>query len=399
MIQRVEITLKASNQSRVFRLPVQIGRSANCNIVINDNALDKMILSLDKNSEGDFFIKDQDGNNVSIEILDKIGIGVGDLAEKKPVRKSGPFNKIIDLEQNIIKRVFSKKVPTLLAPKFMPLRILLILLLVSLPVIKNMINKPGTTADVSHKAVKMDFNSINSLNLGYSKNVEFRKKEIILQVILPKSMESEALLFSFEGAGLDKGNEISVFINKNLVYNYQVRKECHKTFCHITMDIPAEYTIPGTNTVTIKHAYPTSPYLLRNFLLKFMPKATQENMIALEYLFALAERYYKDRELAPENLKTSHQTISKAIAMTKEVKFSKELQFKINMLQQKIKDEFKTITKSLNDEISILLKLKKYDKAKYELEKLLRYYPESYWKKRNQIIDTIKLVDKLIKGS
>lgn len=190
--------------------------------------------------------------------------------------------------------------------------------------------------------------------------------------------ENEALPYALTMslAGLDITNELSIHLNGTLIGQTAASLSCIDAYCQREFGIDRALLRKDHNVLQIVHNNPESSYTLKNVFLRAMEPASDEDRELATQLLTSADRYYEERLLLVQNIRTAMDAIEKVETILSTRTGLDSLKPHFSISKRKINDAFQELSKDLLFKLEKELKLGHDKPALALIQDLMKLYPD-----------------------
>jgi hypothetical protein len=243
-----------------------------------------------------------------------------------------------------------------------------------------------TGKDLSQQPISLSAGNVRQLNIKstserdpYARGAAFKFK---IKDITP----DDPYVLTMTLSGLDIAEELSLKVNGNPIGTTPALIACVDVYCQRDFAVDARKLVLGDNTISIDHTAVDSPYEIRNVFFRKMESATADDIEHMNHLLASAERYYEERHLMIQNIKTAKDSILEIEQQLMTKIGADSIKPKFNVAKAKILDAFNEISKDLQFKLQKELKLGQNKAAISSIDNLLKLYPDPASKQNSMLL-------------
>lgn len=218
---------------------------------------------------------------------------------------------------------------------------------------------------------------------GYEKGATFMFE-------LPKGGIKDHVLLSFVTTGINYPQELRMTLNEHQIFVSDVESGCVAAECEKQVHIPMNLLRGGANVLKIIHRPIESGYMVRGIHVRKVPPLTEMEREHVRVWLILAQRLYDERGVVPENLVNAKHHVAKALHLLGNRIGDSALLNKGRVLAQEIDQEFKDQARQLWSSAQVQIRLQRFDSAAKPLQILLKMYPDPTTKEHQEVKERLQ---------
>lgn len=380
----VKIINTRSRTTARLSLPVAIGSSRLCDVIVNSTALPAVSLVLDAGEDGQLAITDaRRGTLAGDDRLAALGLTViGPLAGQPDAG-----SKRQDLAETLLaERGRFARLPggvrTLLGgflPQKVRLGAWLAVPVVGIIALASLTREaPVVVEDLSAKKNALTPGGIVAGSVGAVPGYPAFRKGFTFAFTPNEALPagSEGVLY-FDVKDADEKGELEVYVNERKLWTSTALPECVNTFCRTIIAVPAGLIVAGENVIRAQHQPEGSSYLLKNILLTAAAVPTPERKAQISMVYQRAKRAYDERAIVLQNLVTAREELDRLDKLLIGAKESDGVRSDAALLRKATEDGIEKTTDELTFTAEKAVQLGKHDQAEKQYKELLSLYPEA----------------------
>lgn len=393
---QVSITrmLAQSKKSTVLPLPIFIGRSATCDVVINSSAFDDIhhvLYSPDGRQLALLNLKA--GQPEPLDSLKSIGISFSPLI---PSEGRITQRQVLRVKFEEAESKMSSRLPGLKSLSFnYRMAIYAMGLLGGGLAYSNMqTGEQVQLADRFAEPITMAYETLFSYSIDSVP--EYRDYRNGVQFVIPVTQNNVpgASRLSFDINDLNEVGEFDIAFNGHKVATIGYDPNCITSFCNQSFLLPAEWWAKDNNSLAFVHKTVQSNYAIQNILIQPVSNAKEIDRLRVSDRLYAAERLYGERSITPKNLVTALQEAKKIIAYANAFNDLGEISNKAQVLQEQASKELTAARSSLSFEAERQISLGQLPQAVLHLNELKELYGEAEQADRQKIDERIEKLNR-----
>lgn len=384
-------------------LPVTIGSSRLCDIIVNSSTMPGLSLVLHASAEGQLVLTDiPRGHAVSLERLEALSLTATGPIAGQPV--SSPKQRITELAvaEKMRFRRLPREVQTVLGgflPQKMRLTVWAALpLLVLLAIMVGSGNDAAAPSDSSNKKLPLVPGTLITGSIGAVKGYPAYRKGFTFAFTPNATLASgsDAVLY-FDGKDLDENAELKISVNGQELWTSTASPECINAFCKTSIAIPGKLIAAGENIISAVHAPENSSYLLKNLLLTASGVPTAERRAQIAMVYARAKRAFDERAIVLQNLLTAKDELERLDSLLIGAKDVDSIRGDSQLLRKATDEALEKIAADLSFNGERAAQLGHYDQSEKIFKELLTLFPQPDDKTRLNLEKRLREIKELQK--
>jgi hypothetical protein len=378
------VALKTKNSpTRYIDLPLVIGRSGLCEVIINSPAVAEASKYLHHEGNDIVLVDVQSKKTISTNTLDAWGIKVsgpipGKAANAK--RLTGFLSRLFATERRMFGILPLSLRTVLLGFLGQPARLGAWIAIAAFVIIScNMIPEPKAV-DLSNRAIPLKYGRMFTQEIGSRATDSAYAKGARFQI---DAAGKQNLLLAFEAVGLDIDREIVVKVGGYEVFATELNPKCIDRWCEFS--IPIQDADSKALDLKFAHAESASAYGIRNIAVIKLKEFKPEELTRAQNSFDLALRSFNDRDIAVENLVQAKKETDSLYLIFRSRSGQDDLRAKVLDLRGQIEREYSSRTEDLMFKADRFAALGNYKEAIESMELMLQLYPDPETR-RNQFL-------------
>jgi hypothetical protein len=399
-MKRYFVKIKTPAQKfRKLPLPVTVGSSSNCDVVIVSEVVPKLSQVIGV-ANGSLAVYNQQATTLSdVSTLERFGLKViGPVTESDGAKS--PLKTLIS-EAFAVESYFFRKIPQRWrhylgeslgqARRLSVWGVVLATLILSVVVLDRGETRPNL--DLSNQAIVLQSGQIYGDLTGSSATRFGYEKGILYKAAIEKK---QAQLLTFDVGGLDEKRELSIQVNSKEIGQLDADPECLKKMCTKSFPVPLKLISNGVNEIRfVRHGQ--GPYLVSNLSLVPLPSLSPAESLTVDRWIEGAERAYSDRGISLDNVVHAFSLLNKAQSLVSTRLVDSDVRSRIAVLLKKVGSEIKEVTETFWFDSQRSLQLGEFEAAVKSLKSLLILYPNPADPKHREIKAQLKTIEELSK--
>lgn len=379
------VTAPGVRQRRRLRLPVTIGSSTACDVIVNSAAVAPLGYVVYSEKGVLHAFHNASSREVPLRSLKALGIElVGPIAgEAKTSGRAMPApREFLAKEAARFDRLPSAVRTALLGslPQKARLGVWGFAFTLGIALLTGVGQEAPPALDLADDAKELAFDAIFTQTVGASpKNPDFVKgyeKGVTFVLDMPAVDASLASLMSFDVAGLNLGHELILKINDKVVLQTEAEGACAQESCSKSLRLEQGLLKPGQNKIVFEHTRPESSYFLARIHVRSLPPMKAEETQQAARWLEIAERAYAERQIVPDNVVTAGRFAEQVLKLARERDGAKDVESRAAALKREIDVAHVAMAKALWDEFAVNERLERRPEQERVLDHLLRLYPD-----------------------
>jgi len=383
-------------------LPVTVGSSGNCDIVIASEQMAPCAYAIYQEA-GDLVVGQvSTGNIVARKVLSDLNLKcIGPIQAADG--KLGPLKCKMREFAKVEQELFEKLPPAIqrmtgkgLGEKRLAVWAACISLLLGTMLLWPAQNQAVT--DFHDSPIALGFDTVMVDTIGASLKRRGYEKGILFHIDgLPKMLPSDGgITLNFEGVGFRHSKEITVEFNGQAVYETEFDPECVFAFCSHQVSLDGSLVNENLNSLRFVHHVPNSPYFIKNVHVRMTPVLSEMEKVQVTRWLELAKRAFDMVNIAEDNLLTAKSHLRRSLQLLENRKGGADLKLKGEALLNDVERAWEEQVKELWTKVHVSMQLERFPAAERQLQVLLRLHPDPSSAEHQRIIRQLDLIREAI---
>lgn len=391
------VSTRGSKLGRRVPLPARIGVSGKNDIIVNVQALADHAFTLTAAGGKLVLVREPKGEAVDLHTLKNLGLVAkgpirGDVAVEGGMART--VREALGREKAWFQGLPGVAQKALLGMLPQGLRLAAWASALGGLVVLGLSAPEATRLDLSKQPIELTFDAVKSDTLGANpKSADFVKgyeQGITFNVDVPAEQKGHPLVFSFQVAGLNIGNELELKVNGKKAYASAAEADCAQDVCVKSLRIDGKLVKAGNNVLQFKHNEPQSSYFLAKLHVRPLPALSDVEREQLEHWFGLAQRAYDERNIVPENLVTAKSYASKVTKLASERDGVEAVSSKAQILEAEVDRAFAATVQEYWTAHATAEKLGNKADMEQALGQLLKLYPNARSEEHAEVMEKLQ---------
>ena len=234
----------------------------------------------------------------------------------------------------------------------------------------------ASVEDLSTRPIAAKLNDVLDLKINSDTANDPYSKGFTLSFEGVDGAPSKEYVLTVVASGLDVANEFSIELGGQHIADTQASIQCADAIC--SKDFPVAATVMGEGSfkLVFKHQQPSSPFFVKSVFLRGMEPATDEDRERVSQLMVSAERYFDERHLLVQNIRSSLDSINEIESILSSRSGIEPLKARFGVAKSKIVAAFKETSSDYQFRLQKELKLGHSKVAIGLVNEMLKLYPD-----------------------
>ena len=242
--------------------------------------------------------------------------------------------------------------------------------------------------------VPLAYERLFSFSIESSPKFRDYRRGVQFSIPMPKENHVSNSRLSFDITDLNEVNEFEIVFNDQHVAMIGYEAQCIVTFCNLSFLLPSGWWRTGDNQLMFKHNDLASNFIIQNVLLQPVTPAKEVDRLRVTDRLHAAERLFTERTIAKINLVTALQETKKIISFTHAFSDLQEIGNMALVLQEKVSKEMIKARADLSFEADRHIALGDWPAALAQLRELKELYTADESQDRLRIEEQINRLNR-----